>query len=430
MKASKIGNTVIWSLALLVIPLCFMTAEDPGMHHRIPPLVRYLNKITAFGAYSLFALTFVLSTRARWLDRYFGGLDKMYQTHHKIALAAFLLMCIHPFLLAVRWVPDHIMRFFMTVFPIHHKLAVNLGSYALWGTVLLMVFTLVIKLPYRSWKISHKFMGIFFILALVHTFQLTVAFAENPALWIYLLFISTLGLSAFIYQVFLYKMLNRGFLCQVSSAEKITGGILHIGLRPLESKICFSPGQFCFFSFRYPAISGETHPYTLLSSGEKAELQVMVKSLGDYTAKLYSTVTPGVKVRLYGPYGGFVFNGDCKNQVWIAGGIGIAPFISWLRYLKQNPPQDVAIELYYCVHKHSDVVFLEELRAFHKSFPKFNSTLICTEERSRFSVREIDKVNEKEFFLCGPGQMCRSIIRDLRKQGVLQAKVHHENFDF
>src|SRR5690606_8733563 len=108
---------------------------------------------------------FFLSTRIKWLEDHFGGLDKIYHMHHTTGKAAFFLMLFHPVMLALRWVPEDVNKTLWFLFPVHRRLEMNLGSWALWGIFLLMLVTLVIKIPYNKWKIAHKFLGVFFILA-------------------------------------------------------------------------------------------------------------------------------------------------------------------------------------------------------------------------------------------------------------------------
>lgn len=384
----------------------------------------------ALAGYSLFAVTFVLSARIKYLERFFGGLDKMYQAHHRMALVSFILIFLHPFMLASRWLPEKIERFLLAIFPLHHRSEVNLGSYALWGIIILMFFTLVVKLPYRVWKISHKFMGLFFILMLIHTFQLTATFSENPFLWIYLCLISCMGLLAFVYQTLLFNVFNKGLLYEVDFIERFNERIMNIKLSPCGENLNFVPGQFCFFSFDYSGISAESHPFTLISGEKEKEAEIMVKTLGDYTRKLYDSLKPGAKVRITGPYGCFSLYVTEKKQVWIAGGVGIAPFISWIRSLKQGALPGLEAELYYCVHRFEDAAFFDELTTFQQSCSCFKFTLICTGERDRLKVTEIREVEEREFFMCGPSRMCKPFVKELKRLGVPAERIQYENFDF
>ena len=62
-------------------------------------------------------------------------------------------------------------------------------------------------------------------------------------------------------------------------------------------------------------------------------LRVTVKALGDYTSRLPELIEPGMPAVIGGPHGRFDHRKGTDRQVWIAGGVGVAPFLSWLRAL-------------------------------------------------------------------------------------------------
>src|SRR5690606_38547725 len=72
----------------------------------------------------------------------------------------------------------------------------------------------------------------------------------------------------------------------------------------------------------------EPHPFTI-ASGKDGRVHFVVRALGDYTGKLVAQTVPGMHAEIYGPYGRFERR-PAAREVWIAGGVGITPFISWL----------------------------------------------------------------------------------------------------
>lgn len=130
----------------------------------------------------------------------------MYHTHHRIAKVAFVLLLFHPVLLATRWIPQDIVRALWYVFPVHQRLAVNFGSWSLWGLIILMLLTLMIKLPYDKWKLTHKFMGVVFIFGVIHLFSLDDLAYASSILFLYLLIISFAAVAAWIYKSFLLEL--------------------------------------------------------------------------------------------------------------------------------------------------------------------------------------------------------------------------------
>ena len=67
---------------------------------------KYPAKAASLSATVLFCWCVLLSTRNRLLERYFHGLDKVYQVHKRLGKAAFWLILLHPLFLALDRLPD------------------------------------------------------------------------------------------------------------------------------------------------------------------------------------------------------------------------------------------------------------------------------------------------------------------------------------
>jgi predicted ferric reductase len=108
------------------------------------------------------------------------------------------------------------------------------------------------------------------------------------------------------------------------------------------------PGQFAFVSF---ADHEGAHPFTIASAdrGDR-ELSFQIKALGDYTRSLATLLAAGQPVRVEGPYGRFDIGRQDRRaqQLWVAGGIGVTPFLAWLESLQARPDDAPAAELHYC----------------------------------------------------------------------------------
>ena len=121
MPRRRIGPVFAWALGLG--PLVFLLASGAPLEP-LRGTVRPMDRFTALvGAGSglvgmaLLAEAFVLSARARWLEGFFGGLDGMYRTHHRLGVAAFGLLVLHPVALAFRFVPGEWGRAVAFVLP-------------------------------------------------------------------------------------------------------------------------------------------------------------------------------------------------------------------------------------------------------------------------------------------------------------------------
>ena len=96
--------------------------------------------------------------------------------------------------------------------------------------------------------------------------------------------------------------------------------------------LAFTPGQFIVLAFG-GAGAWERHPFSVASAPSERLLEVSIKASGDYTRDLHDKVQKGTPAKVAGPFGGFDYRRGGQDQIWIAGGIGVTPFLSWIRSL-------------------------------------------------------------------------------------------------
>src|SRR6056297_2263 len=89
----------IWLLALLpsAIALGMLRPSDLASAGSV---LNYLGRLTGISGLSLLLVAAALSCRVPGFDQPFGGLTKLWQTHHQLAAVSFLLLLAHPVLLA------------------------------------------------------------------------------------------------------------------------------------------------------------------------------------------------------------------------------------------------------------------------------------------------------------------------------------------
>jgi len=332
-------------------------------------------------------------------------------------------------LLAFRWLPGNIEKTFWYILPVHRKLEINLGSWALLGLSTLILITLVIKLPYDKWKITHKFMGLFFILGIAHVFTINNFFIENPWLAIYFIIISFLGISAFVYKVILHNWIVKKHLFKVEKINKLNENVMEITLCNESTNFDYIPGQFCFFQFVKEDISMESHPYTICGTYTEGHITILVKSLGDYTKNLYKKLTINTTALIEGPYGNFDHKLGKEKQIWIAGGVGIAPFVSWCRDVENNYMSGLDIDFYYCVNNELDAFHLYEFEKLAKAMPKFHVNLVCSDKTGFIKGSDIKELRERTIFICGPKVMRNALLKDFKRLEVPKDNIIYEDFE-
>ena len=61
------------------------------------------------------------------------------------------------------------------------------------------------------------------------------------------------------------------------------------------------------------------------------EIKLAVKASGDFTQYMQAHLQAGMEADVEGGYGMFDYRTGSREQLWIAGGIGLTPFLSWIR---------------------------------------------------------------------------------------------------
>jgi len=119
-----------------------------------------------------------------------------------------------------------------------------------------------------------------------------------------------------------------------------------------------------------------------------------------------------------------------EKQLWIGGGVGIAPFISWCRDLEKNSMPGLEVDLYYCVNNEAEAFHLREFDKLEKAMPNFRVTLSCSDKSGFLKVRDIGDTKNKTIFICGPKEMRSALLKDFKSLQVPKENIIFEDFDF
>jgi predicted ferric reductase len=210
-----------------------------------------------------------------------------------------------------------------------------------------------------------------------------------------------------------------------------SAGIWEIVLTPKPTGLNFAPGQFAFIRFLNSTLPTEPHPFSIISSAGSYDLTFGIKESGDYTRRI-GQLEIGTEALVEGPYGRFALKGDYKNKdlIWIAGGIGVTPFVSMANSLPEYTNKK--IDLYYSVVKSEEAVFLPELSAVAENQPSLKVIIHSTAEKGFLTAQQINQTSQnlfnREIYLCGPVGMMRSLRQQLVALGVSNKQIHSEEF--
>lgn len=378
---------------------------------------RILGEVFSSWVVTVFAFNFLMATRAKWVENLFGGLDKMYLIHRRSGIIAVFLLLAH-FIV----VPRDLVAF---------NAGKPLGFYAfvliIIGVILSAAPIFKKKIPYHKWINIHKLMGLFYVMGVVHGILVDSLIKELPITRVYVFGMSFIGISAWFYRAFLFKIFNKNLIYKINSIKKLGKNTVEIKMNPNADSLKYKAGQFAFFTF--PSISKkEQHPFTLSSHPHDENLRITVKSLGDYTNDLVSKISINNTVKVEGPYGKFSSSySKEKEQVWIAGGIGITPFLSLVKDYYTNK-----VTLYWCVNSVNEAPYKEELEGIEKINPLFEFILWDSITKGHINVDDLSlrEPKNKSYLICGPESLKKNLTKQLIKEGINQQNIYDEEFAF
>lgn len=212
-------------------------------------------------------------------------------------------------------------------------------------------------------------------------------------------------------------------------------------LLPRHREIVARPGQFMTFEWM---IDGKvvTRSYSICSSPTQRDfIDITAKRVpnGSVSQFLNDRAQLGMTVKAHGAYGKFCFDETKhKEVVMIAGGSGITPMMSMLRYIDDLCiPTDIT--LIYCVRAEQDVFFKNELAALQGRLSNFRHVQVLSQPsaewagwkgRLRREILEGELTNPQDatFFLCGPPAFMELGRTLLKQMGIEPAKILQESF--
>ncbi|MBP9718444.1 ferric reductase-like transmembrane domain-containing protein [Candidatus Gracilibacteria bacterium] len=423
---SRLGIATVAILSLL--PLIFWVGIRPLSERfsSLPISLGNLGDATALVGTAMFALTLILSGRYKVLEKYFGGLDKLYVAHHAFGGISFILLLFHPLFLSFQYAFTSIKTAFLILLPSGNFVG-DAGIFSLIIMIGALSLTFYTKLPYELWRLSHKFLGLAFFLGAIHGLFNENEVSRDPMLFWYLLTLSIVGIVVFFCHSLFYRFFVRRTEFSVDEVNPLNGDVTEIVLKPMSNSISFQPGQFAFVELNCGGRISEVHPFSISSAPADPRLRFAIKSLGDYTKKVqYACV--GSKAKVEGPFGGFIYTrARSKRQIWIAGGVGVTPFLSMVRCV---PGPDYSIDFFYTTQKADEVIYKTELEAAASS--QFRLHLWPTEEKGRITAAAVTELagdlKGADIYICGPVPMMRALANQCTALGVRRGRIHTEEF--
>lgn len=425
------GDALVLLVFLLPLGLAYPrlgTLTDGG----IAAILQEAGQVSGILALAAMVLAALFSARLPVVDRYFGGLPRIWRLHRALGYSAFIMIMVHVLMLAFAQLGTSVDAAMATLFPSPAAYAIWAGwaAWALMVIFLLPTFGLHENTSYQRWKRLHLLSAPALILALAHGLWL----APQATLWWIL---GALAVAAIGWRKLAAPLVARRDHEGVA-VEPLATGVVELSLKPLNGALRYQPGQFIYLTPHDPSLPagrGEEHPYTVASAPLDDVLRIGIKNLGDASGALQN-VTVGSRAQVEGPYGTFFERRfpSC-NQLWLAGGIGITPLISGARHLGASSSDEPSnVHAFYLAQNEGRAYYLKEMQDVAARVPAFQVTTHYFRDQgaitAQFLRQHCPDFADREIYMCGPPPMVDHLLRLLRAAGVPRYRIHCEAFHF
>lgn len=424
MKFKKLaGPLFTFLVAIVPVVLWLLFSPIASRLSDRTEIIDAIAKISALSGLALLSFNIILSARLAIFERLFLGLDRAYRAHRLIGGSTLMLLMLHGAMITAKYSSISLLSGFEYLKP-SFDIPLMLGKMALVIMIITVVISVYIRIKYQWFIIVQRVLGAMIFLGGYHALFVSGSDLRSiPMLFGYFILLGGSAVFLYVYRSVFHKSIKRTFeyrILSVSHSKKVS----LIWLKPVASAMAFYAGQFAFFKFDSKAVDTESHPFSFSSSSDDENIRIAVKSAGDYTTDLRG-VRVGDSVQIEGPYGYFSFTKiRASRQVWVAGGIGITPFLSMAHSL----PKNYQVILYYCVNTISDAIFLKELENLATENKNLELVLVCNDHNQKIRAKDFVSSSTEAYLLCAPSAMMFALEKQLRDLGVPNNSVYYEDF--
>ncbi len=309
----------------------------------------------------------------------------------------------------------------------------------LWATVGTILFfaasaislrAIRLRMRFELWYAVHLTIYLAILLTFLHQIKTGGDFIHNfwfSAFWygIYILaFILWLW-----YRVTrpLYMFTKHQF--RVHSVEKTANNTYSVYVSGRDmNHFAFMPGQYATWRILTGDLWLEAHPFSISSPRHGDLIRFTAKASGNFTQQL-EHLQPGALVLIDGPRGSFGADRaqDTSNVILIAGGIGVAPYLSTAGILLD---QGKHVTLLYAVQTDADIAFGNELIELQRRGLTIRTFIGDKNGRITDDILTAIETDDTTVYICGPDGMSRSFYKILKDNDFPVRRIITERFAF
>ena len=224
------------------------------------------------------------------------------------------------------------------------------------------------------------------------------------------------------------------FAATVSGVTSFGDAAYELVLDVASDAPAFLPGQYV--NIEVPG-SGQHRAYSFSSAPGHQRLSFMIKQVpAGLMSGWLEAAQAGQALQLSGPLGSFYLRAVTRPLLFLAGGTGLAPFLSMLEVLAQQGTQQ-AVHLIYGVTRDQDLVMVDRLVEYARRIPGFTFGTCVADpqtphERQGYVTQHMPAQalhgGNVDVYLCGPPPMVEAVQKHFRAEAIEPASFHYEKF--
>lgn len=429
-------------------PAHYITSGEAGaLAEREIPWPWYVARATGLEAYLILFLVTVMGVGiyTKKIYRFIRSEDAL-MLHKHLSLFAGVLLVAH----IVSLMLDTYIRFrwyeVFLPFASHFKNAyVGIGiiGFYLFAAILISSLFFRARFP-KQWRTLHYLTYPLFFIGLIHGIFVGTD-AQYLSIQIMYGITGTIGVALTAYRI-AYPYLQKKYSVVAETVHLATKDIVDLTLTQDNGTAFppFKPGQYvALAAYGADGKLGRKHYFSIAGSpNDRARMRFGIRILGFFTQSIARMKT-GDRLAVFGPYGDFTFEPETMRRVvFIAGGVGITPFLSAMRYATENRlPNDLT--LIYSNKSKASAAFYDEIRAMEQENPHVKAFFLMSEEKQtpEEATHLFGRLDETKlrhctqnaladtyFFVCGPPPFMKAATKLLRHCGVSPYFIRKEQF--
>jgi predicted ferric reductase len=401
-----------------------------------------VGEVTGITAAVLLAVTVILASRLAVLELLFGDLTKVYVAHGVIGMTMFAVVSFHPmmYLLGGLVLPKVDFLGAAHVLVPFHVVVLDWISYI--AIAIALIPTMYMRLSFDWWRAVHLLLGVAMILTGYSILIDNAAFDTSaiPALRDYLYVIFGLGTAAFIWVALVRRIAEPKREYRIVAAEyHPAANAMELRAKPVGPPARFHAGQFTYVdlldNLAQVDRDFEAHPFSIASHPGSEELSLVIEASGGHTERITTIAAEhDARALLHGAYGRLVMDRPArKKQLWLAGGIGITPFLAMADELAEHFDlyEGYEVDLIVGVDHRDQAFKLGQLEDCGKRYPGLKVHVWDREQRGLPTIAAVadlidGDIRERAVMLSGPEPMISALTEQLLAAGVPRGQIRSE----